>query len=230
MHEVSTRFPPPYRLRCDTALFPVPISADDAKRLSLDIAATLFGQSLLWIIAAHYQEAWYGPEERPYPKAATRNDLYRELSYAVMTSVLPKSIVFGKLWVDAPDDNPISLGQAYGFPKEPASVAISTDDPRRLQWEAGDAAGPLLEIEAQEVSGLPRAPLTYLARATVFFTGTPFNAQMGVERLSAAKILRVNRCHLPYFASLGVHARPTFGLWFKDAHLLLGEPRRLSQR
>lgn len=221
-------YPPPYRLRGDIALFPLLVESKALERLFLTSPASLFRRGLLWLIAARYYQAWYGPAEDPYLTVGGDGDVYREMGYALLLDPFPHTLLFEKLWVDAPDAVPLELGWHYGFPKEPASVVIQ-QEPSGIHCIATNPLGLLASVDAQPGVPLPAFLVSQLAAARVFFPGTRQHAGLRTAKAMQAKLLHVKSCQLPELDHLGTKVTAPIGLWLRGADLLLSTPRALAR-
>lgn len=214
---------PPYLLTCDLAAFPVRADAAAVGHWAGARPPALLGQSLLWLLAARYSSAVSGPNRVPVP-FGVGPDLYREVSWMLVTGVLPGlRAQFPRLWVDSIDPLPLELGHAYAFPKEPANIAWRRSG-RGLEIEVAGESGLVLGLGCHEVCPLPAGLVTLFASVRVGFPSTGLQAQLRLLDARRSALLRVWRWAAPRSELWGVAGRPALGVWFEGTRLWVGPP------
>ncbi len=214
---------PPYLLTCDLAAFPVRADAAAAGHWAGAHPPALLGQSLLWLLAARYYAAASGPDRAPVA-FGEGPDLYREVSWMLLTGVFPGfRAQFPRLWVDASDPLPLELGRAYGFPKEPGSIDWRRSE-RGLEVTVTDARGVALALGCHELRSLPPGLVTFFAALRADFPSTGHQAQLRLLDARRAALLRVRRWEAPRGAQWGLAGGPSLGVWLEGARLWVGPP------
>lgn len=222
------RYPPPYRLACDLAVLPLVVSASLASHWVGAPLLRLMGYTPLFLVVARYHYAAYGPQQQRLLPVPGRQDLYREVACVLISALSPAPLyVFPHLWVDTAEPAPMELGWSYGFPKVEGSVTLERR-PGSLRIAAEGARGPVLAVLCREGPPLPAWLVALLARGEGLFPTRSLRAGMGLERVSAARLLWVESMVTPGLDSWGVGGRSAVGLWLEGAILRLDAPRPLG--
>ena len=204
----SLSIPPPYLLTCDLAAFPVRADSAAAGHWAGAQPPSLLGQSLLWLLAARYYSAVSGPDQRPV-NFGEGLDLYREVSWMLVTGVFPGVRVrFPRMWVDSIDPLPLELGHAYGFPKEPGKIDWRRSE-RGLEIEVEGDGDAVLGLGCHEAGPLPPALVTLFTSVRTDFPSTGHHAQLRVAGARRAALLRVRRWAAPRAELWGVSGGPS---------------------
>lgn len=218
------RYPPPYRLTCDVAMFPIVVGEAQAEYWAGTPVVGLLGRTLLVLVAARYLSAEYGAGRTPMRFHEEHPDLYREVSCVLLSGVWPGfSFAFPRLWVDTPSPLPMELGWSYGFPKVPAAIGFQQEG-NAVRVTVSDERGAVLSVGSRKGVELPPQLATGLAFGEGVFPRTGLRAKMRLEGGQRAQVLRVQEWDLPRLARWGLAGRPVGGLWLEKVTLVLEAP------
>ena len=221
------RYPPPYHLSCDLAVFPLLVDAAQAQHWAGAPLMGALGHTPFFLVAARYHHATYGPEATLLTPAPDHPYLYQEIACVLLSGILPGfSFVTPRLWVDAADRLPLELGWSYGFPKVAGNIQIRRSR-QILKITAADEQGPILAATC--ALGIPVPPLliTLLAQGDGLFPHRGLRAKMHLEGAVSATLVVVKKWELPRLGQWGVGGRAAFGFWLEKAMLVLAPPRKL---
>lgn len=228
VHELMERYPPPYRLAGDLAIFPMLVNAARAAAWAGMPVVGALGSAPLFLVAARYYGAEYGEARTPLSFRLSGSDFYREIACVLFTGVLPGfSFGFPRLWVDSCDPTPLELGWHYGFPKSPATIAFRQDE-GMIEVSASDERGAIFSARSRQRVSVPARLATALAFGDGIFPHTGLRARLRLDRASRASLLLVQRWELPRLDTGGVGGRARLGLWLEGVTLLLGRPEKLN--
>ena len=228
VRELMERYPPPYRLVGDLAIFPMLVNAARATSWAGMPVMGVLGSAPLFLVAARYHSAEYGEARTPLSFCPSGSDFYREIACVLFTGVLPGfSFGFPRLWMDSCDPRPLEMGWYYGFPKSSATIAFRQDE-GVLEVSASDERGALFWACSRQRVGLPPWLATALAFGDGIFPHTGLRARLRLDRASRASLLVVQGWELPGLDTWGVTGRARLGLWLEGVTLLLGRPEKLN--
>ena len=226
LRELIERYPPPYRLAGDLAIFPMLVNAARATSWAGMPVIGVLGSAPLFLVAARYYGAEYGEARTPLSFCPSGSDFYREIACVVFTGILPGfSFGFPRLWVDSYDPTPLELGWYYGFPKSPATIVFRQDE-GMIEVTASDERGAIFLARSRQRVSLPPRLATALAFGDGLFPHTGLRARLRLDRASRASLLQVQRWELPRLDTGGVGGRARLGLWLEGVTLSLGLPEK----
>ena len=221
------RYPPPYHLTCDLAIFPLLIDAARAQHWAGTPLMRVLGHAPLFLVAARYHDATYGPESTLLTPPPGNVYLYQEIACVLVSGILPGfSFVTPRLWVDAADPLPLELGWSYGFPKVAGNIQVQQTE-RVLKITATDEQGPILAATCALGIPLPPPLVTVFAQGEGLFPHRGLRAKMHLEHAASATLVLVRKWELPRLGQWGVGGRAAFGFWLERATLVLAPPRKL---
>ena len=227
--ETVERYPPPYLLTCDLAVFPVMVDAGAAETWTDTPVVSGLGYTVLLLVAVRYYRAEYGPERTPLHFGPSGTDLYREIVCALPSGLWPRiSFAFPRLWLDTPDPVPLELGWRYGFPKTTGAIDFNFNHSgRSVHIAASDEEGAIMVADCGRTLPLPAALFSVLAAGDALFPSTGLRARMRLVDASKASLLRIRRWELPRLERWGLGGRAVFGFWLEGARIALDAPREL---
>ena len=229
MRELMERYPPPYRLVGDLAIFPMLVNAARATAWAGMHVVGALGSAPLFLVAARYHRVEYSEARVSLSFCPSGSDFYREIACVLFRGVLPGlSFGFPRLWVDSCDPRPLELGWYYGFPKSPATIAFRQDE-GMLEVSASDERGAIFSVVSRQRMSLPPWLATSLAFGDGIFLHTGLRARLRLDRASRASLLQVQGWELPGLDTWGVTSRARLGLWLEGVTLLLGRPEKLNR-
>ena len=225
---LADAYPPPYRLTCDLAVFPVLASSSRLQARGLP-AFGLAGRCLAFVTVARYASAVYGAHRMPFPRGQlSGKDFYREVAIIILRGLLPGfSFSFPQLWVDSPDAAPLELGWRYGFPKGSAAISVE-QDADQLRVESFVEDGSVLSLAAGFGANVPAIMATALAFGEGVFPLARQKARLRLDGGEGARLLSVRQWNAPALERWGITGPPRFGLWLKDTVLSLGRPTPIT--